>query len=59
MAASFKKGQEVKLIVTAPQGEIQELSVNQDGDILYLVSWVDTEGTAQSRWFAEDTLTSV
>jgi uncharacterized protein YodC (DUF2158 family) len=56
MAATFKIGQEVKLIVEVPQGAVRELSVNQDGDIQYLVAWTDAQGEDQSRWFSEDTL---
>jgi uncharacterized protein YodC (DUF2158 family) len=59
MAATFKIGQEVKLIAEVPQGAVKELSVNQEGDIQYLVSWVDSQGQDQSRWFSEDTLALV
>lgn len=59
MAASFKVGQEVKVIVTAPQGTISALNVNQSGDIQYLLAWVDSEGQAQERWFDENTLVEV
>lgn len=59
MAATFKIGQEVKLIAEVPQGAVKELSVNQDGDIQYLVAWVNAQGENQSRWFSEDTLVLV
>jgi uncharacterized protein YodC (DUF2158 family) len=59
MAATFKIGQEVKLIAEVPQGAVKELSVNQDGDIQYLVAWTDVQGEDQSRWFSEDTLALV
>jgi uncharacterized protein YodC (DUF2158 family) len=59
MAASFKIGQAVKVIVSAPQGTISALTVNQSGDIQYLLSWVDNEGQTQERWFDENTLVEV
>jgi len=59
MAASFKVGQEVKVVSPVPQGVVSALSVNQEGDIQYLVSWVDSQGQDQSRWFSEDTLALV
>ena len=59
MAASFKVGQQVKLIAVVPQGPVKALSVNQDGDIQYLVEWTDTDGVVQERWFKEDQLTKV
>jgi len=59
MAASFKVGQEVKVSVPAPQGMISALSVSQEGDIQYLISWVNVEGDSHERWFAEDDLVEV
>ena len=58
MATKFKVGDEVKLNVVAPQGTIMELSVNQDGDIQYLVPYTDN-GVEQQRWFNEDDLLAV
>ena len=58
MAASFKIGNVVKVITTVPQGPVKQLSVNQDGEIQYLVEWVDGEETNE-RWFNEDELEQV
>lgn len=59
MAASFKVGQEVKVVSPAPQGVISALSVNQEGDIQYLVAWTDVNNASQERWFSEDDLVEV
>lgn len=59
MAASFKVGQEVKVASPVPQGLVSALSVNQEGDIQYLVSWVDANKVSQERWFSEDDLVEV
>ena len=59
MAASFKIGQEVTLEVIAPKGPVEQLSVDQEGNIEYLVSWTDIAGEPQSRWFKEDELKAV
>lgn len=59
MAALFKVGQEVKLIVDIPQGAVSALSVNQDGEIQYLISYKDAIGVNQSRWFNEKELVKV
>lgn len=59
MAASFKVGQSVKLNVAPPQGEVQKLSVDQDGNIQYLVEWTDGSGEVHQRWFTEAQLAGV
>ena len=59
MAASFKIDQEVKANAVIPTGPVLKLSVNQDGDIQYLVGWVDKNGVAQETWFKEEDLTTV
>lgn len=59
MAASFKVGQEVKVVFPVPQGLVSTLSVSQEGDIQYLVSWIDSNGVSQERWFSEDDLVEV
>lgn len=56
MAASFKIGQVVTLNVVQPSGPVKQLSVDQEGNILYLVSWTDPEGVEQERWFKESEL---
>ena len=59
MAANFRPGSQVKLNVTPPQGEVQQLAVSQDGDIQYLVEFVDAVGETQQRWFTEAELAGV
>jgi uncharacterized protein YodC (DUF2158 family) len=59
MAASFKVGQEVKVVSPVPQGVVSALSVNQEGDIQYLVAWTDVNKVSQERWFSEDDLVEV
>ena len=59
MAANYKIGQEVKLITIVPQGPVVALSVDQEGDIAYKVSYVDFQGVAQERWFKENDLEAV
>ena len=56
MAASFKLGNQVKLNVAPPSGEVVKLSVDQDGNIQYLVEYADAEGKSQQRWFKEEEL---
>lgn len=59
MAASFKIGQEVQLITIIPEGPVTQLSVDQEGNIQYLVTYQDSNGDTQSRWFKEDELKAV
>ena len=59
MAASFKVGQEVQLITVIPEGPVMQLTVDQEGNIEYLVAYKDSDGVFQSRWFKEDELIAV
>ena len=59
MAANYKIGQEVKLITIVPQGPVVALSVDQEGDIAYKVSYADSQGVTHERWFKEDDLEAV
>ena len=59
MAANFRPGSQVKLNVAQPQGEVQQLAVSQEGDIQYLVEFVDAAGETQQRWFTEAELAGV
>lgn len=59
MATKFAKNQEVKVSVVVPQGPIQSLKMDEDGNISYLVQWTDSDGSTQRRWFAEEQLTAV
>lgn len=56
MATKFKKGETVKLDVAAPQGPVEALRMDEDGNVQYLMSWTDAEGRAHSRWFDEEQL---
>lgn len=58
MAAKFKKGETVKLAIPTPQGPVEAFRVDDDGNMHYLVSWVDADGQAQQRWFSESQLES-
>jgi uncharacterized protein YodC (DUF2158 family) len=53
MATKFKKGEEVKVVAVVPQGPVQALRMDEDGNFFYLISWTDAQGVKQSRWFAE------
>jgi hypothetical protein len=59
MATKFIKGQEVKLSAVLPQGPVQALRMDEDGNFFYLLDWVDATGESKSRWFAESDLEAV
>jgi hypothetical protein len=56
MATKFAKGQEVKIVGVIPQGPVEKLRMTENGEFYYLISWKDSNGTTQSRWFREDQL---
>jgi hypothetical protein len=56
MATKFAKGQSVKVAVVVPEGPVQKLRMDEDGNFFYLIQWVDLAGQAQERWFAESDL---
>lgn len=56
MATKFIKGEEVKIIAVIPQGPVEKLRMDEDGNFWYLLSWVDANGNTQERWFAEQEL---
>lgn len=59
MALMFKKGQTVTLANPAvPTGPVVGFKVDGDGNVSYLVQWVDAAGESQQRWFMEDELTA-
>jgi hypothetical protein len=58
MATTFKKGDTVKLVVAVPQGPVEALRMDEDGNFYYLISWTDANGAVQSRWFEEAQLTA-
>jgi len=53
MAANFKVGENVKLVATVPAGPVQQLIVDSQGNITYLVQWTDASGNVQQTWFPE------
>lgn len=59
MATKFAKGQTVRLNAVVPQGPVQALRMDEDGQFFYLIVWADASGAEQSRWFKEEELTEV
>lgn len=57
--AAFKKGDVVKLVAVIPQGPVQAMRMDEDGNVFCLLEWVDESGETQSRWFAEQQLAAV
>lgn len=53
MATKFIKGQEVKVAAVVPQGPVQALRMDEDGNFFYMIEWTDANGVDQQRWFAE------
>lgn len=56
MAAKFKKGEVVQVNQVIPKGPVLGFSVDEEGDVSYLIEWTDVDGVSQQRWFAEDDL---
>ena len=56
MDTAFKKGDEVKVIAVTPEGPVQALRMDEDGNFFYLVQWTDANGSVQQRWFEESQL---
>jgi hypothetical protein len=59
MATKFVKGQELKVNVVVPQGQVLALRMTEDGVFYYRISWVDANGVSQERWFEESELVAV
>lgn len=57
--ATFKKGDAVKVRATIPQGPVESMRMDEDGNVQYLISWTDSDEVTHSRWFDEDQLTAV
>jgi hypothetical protein len=57
--ANFKKGDTVKLVAVIPQGPVESMRMDEDGNVQYLLSWTDLNGNVHSRWFDEAQLASV
>lgn len=56
MATQFKKGDVVKVKTVVPEGPVEALRMDEDGVVSCLISWVDADGNAQTRWFDENEL---
>jgi hypothetical protein len=54
--ANFKKGDVVKAAATVPEGPIEKLRMDEDGNVQYQISWTDAEGNTHTRWFSEAAL---
>ena len=59
MATKFAKGQAVKLIAVVPEGPVQALRMDEDGNFFYMIEWTDADGNVTQRWFTEDQLIAV
>ena len=57
--AQFKKEDVVRLKGVVPQGPVQKLRMDDDGNVSYLIEWTDAEGLVQQRWFDEADLIAV
>ena len=55
----YKKGDQVKLKTITPSGPVAALKMDEDGNVSYLLEWVDAAGELQQRWFAESELEAV
>jgi hypothetical protein len=51
--AMFKKGETVALKGVIPQGPVESMRMDEDGNVQYLISWLDANSVLQSRWFDE------
>jgi hypothetical protein len=56
MSTKFIKGQEVKLKAVVPQGPVEALRMDEDGNFFYLIAWTDAQGNQHTRWFSEGDL---
>ena len=59
MATTFTKNQTVRVKAVSPQGPVEALRMDENGDVFYKISWVDASGNNQTRWFSEDELEAV
>ena len=57
--AMFKKEDVVRLKGVVPEGPVQKLRMDDDGNVSYLIEWTDAEGHVQQRWFDEADLIAV
>lgn len=59
MATKFVKDQAVRVKVVVPQGPVQKLRMDEDGNFFYFIEWTDANGKSQRRWFKEEELETV
>lgn len=59
MATKFKKGDVVKVDAVIPQGPVQVLRMDEEGEVFCKIEWTDTAGVQQERWFSEAELVKV
>jgi hypothetical protein len=57
--AMFKKGDTVVLKGVIPQGPVESMRMDEDGNVQYLISWLDANSVLQTRWFDEAQLAAV
>jgi len=57
--AKFKKGDAVRAIGVIPEGPVVGIRMDDEGDVSYLITWVDADGDEQSRWFSEAALVAM
>ena len=55
----YKKDEKVQLKAVVPSGPVAALRMDEDGNVSYLLEWVDAAGELQQRWFAESELEAV
>ena len=51
--ATFSKGQLVKVNAVVPSGPVEKMRMDDDGNVQYLIEWLDENGDTQQRWFDE------
>jgi hypothetical protein len=56
MATTFTKDQLVRVKTVVPSGPVQALRMDEDGTVFYKLTWVDINGSTQTRWFSENEL---
>jgi hypothetical protein len=54
--ANFKKGDIVKVVSVIPEGPVESMRMDEDGNVQYLISWTDADNNKQTRWFDEASL---
>jgi uncharacterized protein YodC (DUF2158 family) len=57
MAVKFQKGDIVKLNLSVPTGPVVGFKIDDDGNVSYLLEWIDHDGQKKQRWFQEHELT--